>query len=121
MSINLLSAASALGWCGAITTAAAYAYVSQRHLRADSAGFAAVNVVGACLLTVSAAAHSSWPSAASNLVWVLIGVAALTRRHRTAHSKSTRTRGGGHTQVPQSQVARSNGCETDLHEEPQAA
>ena len=88
VSITFLPYASTLGWVGAIGTVLAYALVSMRVLSATSRTFQAVNALGAALLTVSALAHDSWPSAASNLTWVLIALVALARSRRLAAAEA---------------------------------
>lgn len=84
MSITEIPFASTLGWVGAISTVVAYALVSQRLLSATSRTFQGINATGAALLTVSALAHDSWPSAVSNVTWVLIALVALARSRRLA-------------------------------------
>lgn len=70
-------AATAAGWVGALGTAAAYGLVSRRVIEPDSALFQTLNLSGAALLGVSAAANGAWPAVAANFVWVLISVMAL--------------------------------------------
>jgi len=65
------------GWIGAIGTVGAYAMVSQRRMEAHSLRFQTINVACAALLSVSALSVHNWPSMASNLVWMAIGVHAL--------------------------------------------
>ncbi len=65
------------GWIGAVGTVGAYAMVSQRRMEAHSLRFQLINVACAALLSVSALSVHNWPSMASNLVWMLIGVHAL--------------------------------------------
>ena len=65
------------GWIGAIGTVGAYARVSQRRMEAHSLRFQTINVACAALLAVSALSVHNWPSMASNLVWMAIGVHAL--------------------------------------------
>ncbi len=114
MSTALLLTSTTLGWCGAIITAGAYALVSQRRLRADSAVFSVLNGVGACLLTVSAVAHASWPSAASNLVWALIALVALVRGRHTFRFGIARRRGSTRAHLAHLPVAACSDDETDL-------
>lgn len=71
------SAATAAGWVGALSTAAAYLLVSRRVIEPDAPMFQLINMLGGALLAVSAAASGAWPSVTSNFVWVLIGVQAL--------------------------------------------
>ncbi|WP_155543542.1 CBU_0592 family membrane protein [Amycolatopsis camponoti] len=70
-------AATAAGWVGALGTATAYGLVSRRVVAPESATFQSLNLSGATLLGVSAAATGSWPAVAANFVWVLISVMAL--------------------------------------------
>ncbi|MET8469121.1 hypothetical protein [Streptomyces sp. NPDC004856] len=70
-------AATAAGWVGALSTAAAYLLVSRRVIQPDAQTFQLINMLGGALLAVSAAASGAWPSVTSNFVWVLIGVQAL--------------------------------------------
>jgi len=65
------------GWIGAIGTVGAYAMVSQRRMEAHSLRFQTINVACAALLSVSALSVHNWPSMASNLVWMAIGVHTL--------------------------------------------
>ena len=65
------------GWIGAVGTVGAYAMVSQRRMEAHSLRFQLINVACAALLSASALSVHNWPSMASNLVWMLIGVHAL--------------------------------------------
>jgi hypothetical protein len=74
---EMLVVAATGGWIGAIGTVGAYALVSQRRMEAHSIRFQMINVVCAALLSLSALSVHSWPSMASNLVWMGIGVHAL--------------------------------------------
>ncbi|WP_188778521.1 CBU_0592 family membrane protein [Marmoricola endophyticus] len=91
MSPTVLSFASALGWAGALGTVVAYALVSQKVLSATSRTFQATNAAAAAMLTVSALAHDSLPSAAANVVWVLIALVALVRSRATDPSGTAET------------------------------
>ena len=85
-----LMLASTLGWVGAIGTVGAYALVSQRKLDAHSTRFQAINVLGAGLLAISAVTHGSWPSAASNVVWMFFGAQALVSARDICRAGVTR-------------------------------
>ncbi len=93
-------AATAAGWLGALGTVVAYGLVSRRKVEPSSAVFQSLNLSGAALLAVSAAASGAWPAVAANFVWVLISVLALmsargvlgTVRDRL---RRTRTTSGG--------------------------
>jgi hypothetical protein len=75
----MLVVAATGGWIGAVGTVGAYALVSQRRIEAHSLRFQTINVVCALLLSISALSVHNWPSAASNVVWMSIGVHALLR------------------------------------------
>jgi hypothetical protein len=70
--------ATSVGWIGAAGTVGAYALVSLRRLDAHSLRFQLINVMGAALLAISALSTHNWPSMVSNLVWMYLGVHALT-------------------------------------------
>jgi len=77
------------GWIGAIGTVGAYAMVSQRRMEAHSLRFQTINVACAALLSVSALSVHNWPSMASNLVWMAIGVHALLGARQTLRAAVT--------------------------------
>lgn len=70
----------AAGWAGALLTTGGYALVSRGRISARSKPFQLANVLGGCLLAVSAVSVAAWPSVAANGVWLVIGLAALLRR-----------------------------------------
>ena len=80
--------AATLGWVGAAGTLFAYLAVSRGWLGGKSRRYAALNITGGLMAGAAAGMYGAWPSAASNLVWALIGVASLSthlraaRRHR---------------------------------------
>jgi len=71
-----------LGWAGAASLLLAYGLTSAGRLPPEGARFQTLNLFGAVALTVNSAYHSAWPSAALNIVWIGIGVAALVRGRR---------------------------------------
>lgn len=68
---------TALGWFGAVAGAGAYLLVSRGRWSASSARYQTANLLGAGLMGGVAAFNNVWPSAAANLVWVVIGGQAL--------------------------------------------
>jgi hypothetical protein len=66
-----------LGWCGSALVLGAYVLAARGVWPASSARSAAVNVVGAALLTVNGWHHGALPSVFVNTVWMLIGVATI--------------------------------------------
>jgi hypothetical protein len=79
----MLVVAATGGWIGAVGTVGAYAMVSQRRMEAHSIRFQAINVMSAALLSISALSMHNWPSTASNLVWMFIGLHALLGARQT--------------------------------------
>lgn len=74
-----------MGWVGAVLLLLAYALVSNRKLAGDSVRFQLLNLSGGLLLAVNSGYHGALPSVAVNAVWIVIGLAALTRaRHQRA-------------------------------------
>lgn len=71
-----------LGWAGAASLLLAYGLTSTSRLAPEGARFQLLNLAGAVALTVNSAYHSAWPSAALNVVWIFIGLAALIRARR---------------------------------------
>ncbi len=77
-----------VGWIGALLILAAYALLSAGKLDAKSPAYQWLNIFGAIGFIANSSWNGAWPSAALNVVWVGIGVAALARifgrRRRTA-------------------------------------
>jgi hypothetical protein len=74
-----------VGWAGAALLLLAYGLTSSGRLPPEGARFQFLNLTGALALTLNSAYYGAWPSAALNIVWVVIGLAALVRgaRRRT--------------------------------------
>ena len=71
-----------LGWAGAASLLVAYGLTSTGKLPPEGARFQSLNLAGAFALTVNSGYHGAWPSAALNLVWIIIGLTALVRARR---------------------------------------
>lgn len=69
-----------LGWVGAALLVLAYALLSARRL-APGLLYHGMNIAGAAGLAVNCAVNNAWPSAALNVVWLVIGVVTIAR-HR---------------------------------------
>jgi len=76
-----------LGWFGAVACVAAYFLVSNRILSSQSALFQGLNLLGGLGLFANTLFRGAWPSAAVNLIWMGIAIAALARAQ--AHEKSS--------------------------------
>lgn len=85
-------AVEAAGWSGAVLILLAYLLLSAGKLTGQSMVYQAMNVVGAAGFTVNGWWHGAIPSAALNVIWMLIGAIALWRildRHKKADSPTS--------------------------------
>ena len=78
-----------IGWVGAALILGAYALLSAGKLRSDSAVYHLMNILGAAGFVVNSGWNGALPSAAMNLIWIGIGVYALTLPYRN-RAKSAR-------------------------------
>lgn len=69
-----------VGWIGVAGVLIAYALVSTKRIKVDSAWYQALNVLGAGLLMVNSFYYGAYPSVGVNIVWVGIAIYALARR-----------------------------------------
>jgi cation transport ATPase len=94
--MTLMMVITVLGWFGALAGLVAYAMVSRGRWSADSLAFQGTNVAAATILMTVAAANGVWPSAASNIVVLVIGGNALftvvRARLRTSENRTSETR-----------------------------
>jgi hypothetical protein len=69
----------AAGWTGAGLILTAYLLLSMGRLTGQSMLYQGMNVAGAAGFIVNGWWHGALPSATLNVIWMLIGVAALWR------------------------------------------
>ena len=69
--MNLISI---VGWLGAITLMLAYFLLVHKNLTSRSKVYQSLNIIGALFLGISAYSHEAYPSFATNLIWVIIGI-----------------------------------------------
>ena len=74
------------GWTGALLILLGYLAITTGKLTGDSALFQWINVAGATGFVVNGWWHGAIPSAALNIVWLLIGSVALIRLRRRERS-----------------------------------
>jgi hypothetical protein len=67
------------GWIGMALLIGAYVLVTAGRILGTSLMFQLMNLLGGALLMVNSAWYGAWPSAALNLVWVVIGSVGLVR------------------------------------------
>ena len=70
------------GWTGAALILSAYLLLSMGRLTGQSIVYQGMNVCGAAGFTLNGWWHGALPSAALNVVWMMIGAGALWRIHR---------------------------------------
>jgi hypothetical protein len=77
-----------IGWIAALLILAAYALLTAGKLQAQSRAYQWMNVLGAAGFILNSGWNGAIPSAALNVVWAGIGLAALWR---IAHRKGSST------------------------------
>jgi hypothetical protein len=82
-------AVEVVGWAGAALILAAYALLSAERLSGRSLVFQAMNVVGAAGFVINSTWHGALPSAALNVLWLLIGAIASWRIIRKKGSSTS--------------------------------
>jgi hypothetical protein len=75
-------AVDVIGWAGAALILGAYALLSAGKLRAESVSYQLMNILGAAGFVVNSGWNGALPSAAMNLVWILIGVYGLRQQRK---------------------------------------
>ena len=76
------------GWGGALLILSAYLLLSLGRLSGQSPVYQWMNVIGACGFAINGWWHGALPSAALNVVWLLIGGMALWRIAKRGSSTS---------------------------------
>jgi hypothetical protein len=79
-----------VGWIGMALLITAYGLVTAGRLHGPGLPFQLMNLVGGGSLMVNSAYYGAWPSAALNVVWVVIGLVGLTRARLRLGSASDR-------------------------------
>ena len=72
-------AVEVVGWAGALLILLAYLFLSMGKLTGRSAVYQWMNMVGVAGFTLNGWWHGALPSAALNVIWMLIGGVALWR------------------------------------------
>lgn len=77
--MSMTIAIEVIGWVAALLILAAYGLLSAGKLTANDRSYQWMNVLGAIGFVVNSGWNGAIPSAALNVVWMGIGVAALWR------------------------------------------
>ncbi|HTQ28732.1 MAG TPA: hypothetical protein VMI35_11405 [Puia sp.] len=78
-----------IGWIGSAMVVAAYALNMYKKLAADTMLYYLLNIIGSACLIVNTFFHHAIPSAVVNIIWVLIALAALWKKRRSAPPSTT--------------------------------
>jgi hypothetical protein len=79
------------GWAGAVLILGAYAFLSAGKLTGRSLSYQVMNVVGAAGFVINGWWHGAIPSAALNVLWLLIGAIASWRIMKKGGSSTSAT------------------------------
>jgi len=79
------------GWIGATLILGAYALLSAGRVTGRSLSYQLMNIVGAAGFVINGWWHGAWPSAALNVLWLLIGGIASWRIMRSKGSSTSAT------------------------------
>jgi hypothetical protein len=77
-----------IGWIGAVLILVAYALLSAGRLKSESVVYHLMNVFGSLGFVINSGWNGAFPSAAMNVVWMGIGLYALTL-HRGGRPHAT--------------------------------
>ena len=77
------------GWLGAGLILLAYLLLSLGRVTGQSPTYQAMNVAGAAGFIVNGWWHGALPSAALNVIWMMIGAISLWQIHRRTRGSST--------------------------------
>ena len=71
-----------IGWIGSVMVVLAYGLNITGKLSSDAMSYYLLNIAGSAMLIVNTIYHNALPSAAINVVWIVIAVIALFRKKR---------------------------------------
>lgn len=77
-----------VGWTGALLILFAYLFLSMGKLTGQSLSYQGMNIVGAAGFVINGWWHGALPSAALNVLWLLIGAFASWRILRRRKSRA---------------------------------
>jgi len=72
-----------ISWLGVVLCTVGYLLLSMKVIKAESIAFQLLNIFGGLFLVATAVDTNDLPNAASNLLWMAIGIYALTRQLRS--------------------------------------
>jgi len=75
-----------IGWLGSAFVVIAYALNIVGRMKADSISYIMLNILGSGCLIANTIYHHALPSAAVNIVWIVIAIFALFRKPKKLSS-----------------------------------
>jgi len=72
-----------LGWAGMVLILGAYGLLSAGRVGPESKAYQYMNIAGAAGFIINSGVKGAYPSAALNVIWILISFYALARRRRS--------------------------------------
>lgn len=69
-----------IGWVGSFLVVFAYALNMYKKLASDDLYYYLLNIIGSGCLIANTIYHSAIPSAAVNIIWVIIAVIAMIKK-----------------------------------------
>jgi len=82
-----------IGWSGVVFCTLGYLLLSLKTIRADSLPFQLLNIAGGLCLAVTAVDTHDLPNAAANILWMSIGLYALSRQFSRRQNSTQRPNG----------------------------
>lgn len=70
---------NSIGWIGSLLLIIAYWLVSKKSIKPESTFYHSLNINGSILLIVNTCYYGAFPSAAVNIVWVIMGVFYISK------------------------------------------
>ena len=71
-----------IGWSGTILIVGSYFLNINGRIRSTSVPYILSNLVGGVLFSIYTYAHRTYPNMVVNVVWVIIAVTALMKKHK---------------------------------------
>lgn len=71
-----------IGWIGAVLIVGAYALNIQGKLHSDSLPYILANLIGGICFIINTLYLKAYPSAAVNIIWVIIALFAIIRKRK---------------------------------------
>ena len=79
---------NSIGWSGSLLLIIAYWLVSKKSIKPESSFYHSLNIGGSILLIVNTYYYGAFPSAAVNIVWVIIGTLYILKIKFASVTKS---------------------------------